>query len=86
MTVLKQMGGCFGLIGRNGKEPLYKEEILCLEEMSVIEEMLMNQIDLRFYHSCEDRDMVKKVNTYGCNIEKCNNWVDFLVLTKRDFA
>ena len=78
MMVLKQMGGCFGLSGRNGKEPLYKEEILYLEEMSVIEEMLMNQIDLRFYHSCEDRDMVKKVNTYGCNIEKCNTTIGLI--------
>ena len=34
MSVLKQMGGCFALIGKKTmKLPLYKEQTLYLEEM-----------------------------------------------------
>ena len=43
MTMLKQMDGCFGLIGKNSKKPLYKEQKLYLEEMHIVEKMLMNQ-------------------------------------------
>ena len=40
MTMLRQMGGCFALIGKkSSKLPSYKEQKLYLEEMELMESM-----------------------------------------------
>ena len=80
--MLKQMGGCFALIGKKSlKLPLFKEQKLYLEEM---ESMLMNYRHINLYNS-QDKDLIKKVNLYGCFMERCNHMIEFLLLTKHDF-
>ena len=86
MSMLKQMGGCFALIGKKAtKLPLYKEQTLYLEEMKPMELMLINHAHVKLYNSQEDKELINKTNTHGCCIERCNNIIDFLLLTKHDF-
>ena len=60
MTMLKQMGGCFALIGRKSlKLPLFKEQKLYLEEMESVESMLMNHRHVKLYNS-QGKDLIKK--------------------------
>ena len=78
MSMLKQMGGCFALIGKNTmKLPLFKEQTLYLEEMKLMELMLINHAHVKLYNS-QDKQLIIKTNTYGCCIEQCNNMIDFL--------
>ena len=85
ITMLKQMGGCFALIGKKKEQkPLYKGQKMYLEEIDLVESMIINQNCIRYYNS-QDKDLTIKLNTYGCFIEKCNSMVDLLLLTKHDF-
>ena len=85
MTMLRQMGGCFSLIEKKSlKLPLYKEQKLYLEEMELMESMLMNHTNIKLYNS-QEKDLIRKANSYGCSVERCNDLVEFLLLTKHDF-
>ena len=44
----------------------------------------MNNRNIRLYNT-QDRDIIEKVNTYGCFGEWCNSMIEFLILTKYDF-
>ena len=83
--MLKQMGGCFALIGKKKEQnPLYKEQKMYLEEIDSVESMIINQNCVRYYNS-QEKDLTIKMNTYGCFVEKCNTMIDFLLLRKHDF-
>ena len=36
-------------------------------------------------YNAQDRDIIEKMNTYGCFVEWCNSMIEFLILTKHDF-
>ena len=83
--MLRQMGGCFALIGKkSSKLPLYKKQKLYLEEMELMESMLMNHTNIKLYNS-QDKDLIRKANSYSCSVERCNDLVEFLSLIKHDF-
>ena len=85
MAKLKQLGGCFALVGKKMEQhPLYQEQTMYLQEMETVELMLMNNRNIRLYNA-QDRDIIEKVNTYGCFVEWCNSMIEFLILTKHDF-
>ena len=69
MTMLKQMGGCFVLIGKkSSKLPLYKKQKLYLEETELMESMLMKHTNIKLYNS-QDKDLIRKVNSCSCSVE-----------------
>ena len=79
------MGDCFALIGKDSKrKPLYKEQKFYLEDIELSEALTINQNHVKSYHK-QGKELVEKMNTYGCSIEKCNNIIDFLLLSKHDF-
>ena len=78
------MGGCFTLIGKERESPLYKEQKLYLEDIEFVELMMINHNCIPFYNN-RYKELVKKMNTYACFVEKCNSMIDFLLLTKHDF-
>ena len=82
--MLKQMGGCFALIGKERESSLYKEQKLYLEEIELVEVMMINHNCIPFYYNLS-KELVKKMNTYACFVEKCDSMIDFLLLTKHDF-
>ena len=49
-----------------------------------MESMLMNYRHINLYNS-QDKDLIKKVNLYGCFMERCNHMIEFLLLTEHDF-
>ena len=66
MSMLKQMGGCFALIGKKAtKLPLYKEQTLYLEEMKPMELMLINHAHVKLYNSQEDKELIIRLIHMG---------------------
>ena len=47
--------------------------------------MLINHAHVKLYSSQEDKELINKTDLYGCCIERCNNIIAFLLLTKHDF-
>ena len=83
--LLKEMGGCFALIGKDSKrKPLYKQQKFYLEDIELSEVLTINQNHVKSYYK-QEKELVEKMNTYGCSIEKCNNIIDILLLSKHDF-
>ena len=74
--MLKQMGGCFALIGKERESPLHKEQKLYLEEIELVEVMMISHNCIPFYYNLT-KELVKKMNTYACFVEKCNSMIDF---------
>ena len=46
--------------------------------------MTINQNHIKSFYK-QDKHMILKMNKYGCSVEKCNNMIDFLLLSKHDF-
>ena len=85
IALLKEMGGCFALIGKDSKtKPLYKEQKFYLEDIELSEVLTINQNHIKSYYK-QEKELVEKMNTYGCSIEKCDNIIDLLLLSKHDF-
>ena len=78
------MGGCFSMIGKKSKRPLYVEEKLHTEDYEDAESIMDNDKDTLFSHTKGSR-LYKKVKSYMCSAERCSNLVDFALLTKSDF-
>ena len=78
------MDGSFALIGKERESSLCKEQKLYLKEIELVEVMMINHNCIPFYYNLS-KELLKKMNTYACFVDKCDSMIDFLSLTKHDF-
>ena len=81
MAMIKQMGGYFALIGSTGKKPLYKEQMFYVEDIDLIDHLMINGVSVEH----DSLESLIRLEENAFSVEKCDDMVDFLLLSKMDF-